>query len=311
MKKKFRFQWGAFLMFLVYGGLFFLLFGRILFIQVTGEAEGKALASLAQSKYARESVLAAERGTIVDRNNELIASDTLSYKLVAVLDDDLSDAKKVRHVDNPEKTAEILATYIPLEKEDLRERLTRSEEQAKEGKKKQVEFGKAGRDLNHETVLKIKEEKLPGIVFIEDKKRFYPNGVFASYLIGFASREEDDQGNVATVGKMGLEATYDKELTGQEGKINYKSDKWGFILPKTEKIVEPAECKIIDEKRTRSAENSTNNTFSPAENSLRLGRIFGCLFGTSGISCSCTCVETISLCSNAISQLLPSPFQQS
>ena len=48
MKKKFRFQWGAFLMFLVYGGLFFLLFGRIVFIQVTGQAEGKVMATLAE-----------------------------------------------------------------------------------------------------------------------------------------------------------------------------------------------------------------------------------------------------------------------
>ena len=87
MKKKFRFQWGAFLMFLVYGGLFFLLFGRIVFIQITGQAEGKVMASLAEAKYARESILQAERGKIVDRNGELIAADTLSYRLIAVLDE--------------------------------------------------------------------------------------------------------------------------------------------------------------------------------------------------------------------------------
>ncbi len=68
-------------MFIVYGGLFFLLFGRIVFIQVTGEAEGKVLASLAENKYARESILTADRGKIIDRNGELIASDTLSYRL--------------------------------------------------------------------------------------------------------------------------------------------------------------------------------------------------------------------------------------
>ena len=36
----------------------------------------------------------------------------------------------------------------------------------------------AGRNISHETVLAIKEEKLPGIRFIEYKKRFYPNGIF-------------------------------------------------------------------------------------------------------------------------------------
>ena len=43
MNKKFRFQWGAFLMFLLYGGLFFLLLSRFVFIQYTGTAEGQVL----------------------------------------------------------------------------------------------------------------------------------------------------------------------------------------------------------------------------------------------------------------------------
>lgn len=229
-------------MFIIYGGLFFLLFGRLLFIQITGEAEGKVLASMAEAKYARESILPANRGEIIDRNGELIASDTLSYRLVAVLDEELSkNTKELHHVDDPEKTAEVLATYLPLKKEELVGRLTRSEEDIKKKVKKQVEFGKAGRDINHEVVLAIKEEKLPGIMFIEEKKRFYPNGIFASHLIGFADREEDKNYKVTTVGKMGLESIYNKELTGTDGKVEFQSDKWGFTLPKTEKAVVPAE----------------------------------------------------------------------
>jgi penicillin-binding protein 2B len=233
MKKKFRFQWGAFLMFLVYGGLFFLLFGRILFIQVTGQAEGKVMASLAESKYARESILKADRGIIVDRKGELIASDTLSYRLIAVLSKGASKgSKKPLHVIDYEKTAEVLAEYIPLEKDEILSRL-------KEAKKDkyQVEFGTAGRDISNETVLAIKKKELPGILFIEDQKRYYPNGVFASYLIGFAMKEKDTKGNITTVGKMGLEKTYNEELNGTDGKVNFESDGFGFMLPKAEKAV--------------------------------------------------------------------------
>ena len=115
-------------MFLVYGGLFFLLFGRILFIQVTGEAEGKVMATLAESKYARESVLKADRGTIVDRNGEIIASDTLSYRLIAVLSERCKQrSKKPLHITDIEKTAEVLAEYIPLEKEEIVSRLNECE----------------------------------------------------------------------------------------------------------------------------------------------------------------------------------------
>lgn len=239
--KKFRFQWGAFLMFLLYGGLFFLLFGRLLFIQITGEAEGEALAAMAESKYARTSILTADRGKILDRNDELIASDTLSYRLVAVLDEELSDKRVTRHVDDPEKTAAVLAEYIPVEKEVLIERLTRTEQDIKDNKKKQVEFGKAGSALDHDTVLALKEEDLKGILFLEEKKRFYPNGVFASYLIGFAQRQSDEKGNIETVGKMGLEATYDEMLTGTDGKVERQADRWGFTLPKSEKAVVAAQ----------------------------------------------------------------------
>lgn len=229
-------------MFLTFGGLFFLLFGRMLFIQATGQAEGKELAVLAEAKYARESTLKANRGTIVDRNGELIAADTLAYRLIAVLDEKASNgSKKPRHVEDYEKTAKVLAKYIPIEKEKI---LSLLQDYSSQGKY-QVEFGKAGRDLSNETVLSMKEELekegLSGIHFIEDQKRFYPNGVFASYLVGFAMKETDEDGNISTVGKMGLEKTYNEELTGTNGKVDFQTDKWGFVLPKTEKAIVPAQ----------------------------------------------------------------------
>ncbi len=228
-------------MFALYVGLFFLLFGRLLFIQITGEAKGEALTALAESKYARQSILAADRGRIIDRNEEIIASDTLSYRMVAVLDEELSDKRVTRHVAEPAQTAKVLANYLPMEESELVEHLTRTEEDQAKGKRKQVEFGKVGSKLNHETVVAIKEEELPGILFLEEKKRFYPNGIFASYLIGFAQRETDEKGHVKTVGKMGLESTYNDLLTGTDGKVEFQADRWGFTLPKSEKAVVAAE----------------------------------------------------------------------
>ena len=67
-KKKFRFQGGAFLMLFIFGGLFFLLFGRMLQIQITGQVDGRALAAMADQKYLKESILRADRGQIVDRS---------------------------------------------------------------------------------------------------------------------------------------------------------------------------------------------------------------------------------------------------
>ncbi|MBY0222150.1 penicillin-binding protein [Sporosarcina aquimarina] len=237
--KKFRFQWGAFLMFVVFGGLFFILFGRILFIQLTGQVDGKELAKIAANQYEKHSVLQANRGSIVDRNDDPIASDTLSYHVVAVLSEAASkNSKRNYHVVDYEETAKVLAKYIPLEEQEILAKM----KNAKEGTW-QIEFGRAGKDLKRETVLKMDEELerkgLTGILFVEGKKRFYPNGRFASYLVGFAQKEETEDKKAITVGKMGLEKTYDKQLAGKDGKVNYQSDSWGYILPSTDKKVVP------------------------------------------------------------------------
>ncbi|QPQ37035.1 penicillin-binding protein [Lysinibacillus sp. JNUCC-52] len=238
-KKRFRFQWGAFLLLVFYGGLFFLLFTRMITLQATGEVEGQALAAKAAAKYNKESAITANRGKILDRNGQVIAEDTLSYRLIAVVSDKATtDEKNPHHVVDPEKTAEVLEEYIPMEKDDIYKRLTKLRSDGT--LPYQVEFGVAGRGINHEVMTKIKDLKLPGILFVSDLKRYYPNGIFASHLIGFALKEDNKDGTVTTKGKMGLELTYDKELTGVNGKVKYQTDAFSYLLPNSEKMVTPA-----------------------------------------------------------------------
>ena len=39
---------------------------------------------------------------------------------------------------------------------------------------------------------------------------------------------------------MGLEYTYDKELTGVNGKVEYETDAFRYLLPNSEKMITPA-----------------------------------------------------------------------
>ena len=224
-------------MFLLYGGLFFLLLSRFVFIQYTGTAEGQELSTKAENKYSREQVLQASRGKIVDRNGETIAQDTLSYKMIAVTSPNASNNSGIqRHVSDPTNTAKVLAKYIDMTEEEIVSLLEKSIKE----ERYQVEFGKAGRDISNKLMEEIKSNKLPGIIFIEDLKRLYPNGQFASHLIGFALKEEKEDGTAEPVGKMGLEYIYDEELTGTPGKVEFKSDTKGFLLPNAEKMVTEA-----------------------------------------------------------------------
>ncbi|WP_026692127.1 penicillin-binding protein [Peribacillus kribbensis] len=233
---------GAVFLFFIFGLLFFILAGRFLYIQVTEEAGGTALGRKLETKYLREDILEAHRGSIVDRNGEAIAEDTVSYKLTAILDPSVtSSLKHPKHVTDPKKTAEELAQYINMDEEDIYKRLT------KKGVF-QVEFGTAGKDISHQTKSKIDALKLPGIMFQRDSKRFYPNGVFASHVIGFVEGKYNEETKKTDyTGKMGLEKTMDKYLRETDGIMKYDSDRWGFLLPNSkEQIKAPKDGDTVE-----------------------------------------------------------------
>jgi penicillin-binding protein 2B len=230
---------GAAILFVGFALLFFILFTRVLFIQTTGKAGGHELKNEALEKYRRTDVLEAKRGTIYDANKEVIAEDTISFTVAAILDASVTmNPKEPNHVTDPEKTAKVLAKYLDMDEVEILKRLK------KDGDPFQVEFGSAGRGLSNSVKRKIEDENLPGITFIRQAKRFYPNGKFASHLIGFTQQveEEGKSGKITfeTEGQMGLEKSYEKYLKGKNGKIRYTSDLWGYLLPdRQEMIAEP------------------------------------------------------------------------
>jgi penicillin-binding protein 2B len=234
IKKQPNMNAGAAVLFVIFSLLFFILIFRFITIQVTGEVHGQALAARAQQKYSNDKVIEATRGTIFDRKGEVVAEDTTAYTLVAILNESVTtNKKKPKHVSDPAKTAEVLAKYIDMSESDIYERLTRKDPW-------QVEFGKAGRDISHQAKRKIEEEKLPGITFLRDSKRFYPNGVFSSHLVGFVEKEETEDNKSVTSGQLGIEKTLNDELTGKNGSLSFESDLWGFLLPDAERKVTPA-----------------------------------------------------------------------
>lgn len=225
---------GAAVLFVIFSLLFFILIFRFVSIQVTGEVHGQALAAKAQKKYSDTKVIEAARGSIFDRKGEVVAEDTSSYTLVAILDKSVTtNPKKPRHVADPERTASKLSKYIDMSDSEIYEQLT------KEGPF-QVEFGRAGRNISHQTKNEIEELKLPGITFLKDSKRFYPNGVFSSHLVGFVERKENEEGKAVSTGKLGIEKMLNDQLTGKNGSVSFKKDFWGFLLPDSEKKITPA-----------------------------------------------------------------------
>ncbi len=66
---------------------------------------------------------------------------------------------------------------------------------------------------------------MPGIQFTEEAKRFYPNGTFASQVIGLAQRQDG-----VISGLTGIEQQLNDQLAGENGNISYERDGYGFKL---------------------------------------------------------------------------------
>ncbi|HAX72899.1 MAG TPA: penicillin-binding protein [Firmicutes bacterium] len=206
--------------------LFFLLIAyNFIAIAVTGEKLGHDLNQYALDVYLVKETVQGKRGTIYDRSGQALAEQLTSYTVYANLYEDYGDV-----VEDFEKTAEQLSEVIDLEPSEIVEILSKED-------RKQVEFGRAGRQLTYLEKEKIEEMNLSGIRFTENVKRFYPNGVFASHTIGYTKWDEQ---NSVLIGEMGIEKYFDEYLAGQNGVIEYLKDKRGYVQPNREEyVIEP------------------------------------------------------------------------
>ncbi|CCI60461.1 MAG: penicillin-binding protein [Staphylococcus equorum] len=217
---------GAVLLVLGFGLLFFTLVLRYSYIMLTGHSSGEDLIMKANEKYLVQSQEQPERGKIYDRNGKVLAEDVERYKVVAIVDKKASEgSEKPKHVKDKKETAKKLATVIDMSEEDIEKRLDNK-------KAFQVEFGQKGSDLTYQEKEKIEKMNLPGVTLYPETERFYPNGNFASHLIGIAQKDADT-GELN--GAMGVEKIFDSYLSGQKGALSYIHDIWGYIAPNTKK----------------------------------------------------------------------------
>ena len=212
-------------------GLMFLRFSQIM---VRGEINGEDLQENVERLYTSNHTLQADRGTIFDRYGNPIAIDATSYKMIGVLTDKWSSENNPQHVTDPDAVAEVISQHINLSKEEVYEFITRDVDQ--------IEFGAAGSNLSYHTAGNIQadleKQDLTGIIFEEKQKRLYPNGTFASHTVGLAQypgdNEEEDTTDKQLEGVMGLEASFNELLTGQNGERTYKKDSFGYLIPTLE-----------------------------------------------------------------------------
>ena len=208
--------------------LFVCMIGRVLQLGLSEEVDGVNLKELASKRTTATETLSAERGSIYTVDGEALAQNVSSYKLIAYLDSKrTTDENNPQHVVDKEKTAKALAPILGMEEEEVLKYLSKEDVY-------QTEFGSKGKGLSELTKNKIEALDLPGIDFIESFKRYYPKGDFASYTVGYAKLETDEETSEETiVGEMGIEKYYDKILKGEDGYVQYQKDLQGYKIADT------------------------------------------------------------------------------
>lgn len=219
--------------------VFFIVIGvRVAQLALADEIDGINLQVFASNRTTKTEILTGKRGTIYDKNGDVLAQNVSSYTLIAYLDENrTTNINNPKHVVDKEYTARMLATVLDISEEKLLTYLSKENVY-------QTEFGSKGKGLTELTKDAILSLGLPGIDFIETQKRYYPYGDFASYTLGYAktvvTEDEDGSTSEEIVGEMGIEKQFNKELSGEDGYTFYQKDRNGYKIAGTDEVTVPA-----------------------------------------------------------------------
>ncbi len=191
-----------FLLLIIASLVFLLLLVRLSYVQIM---QGEWFRQKALELGSRDIPFQAKRGSILDRNGEVLAYNISAPTVMAI----------PVQIKDKERTAQELANILQAPKEKILKQIS-----------KRTLFSyiqPEGRRISEEKARQIQNLRLPGIVITEDSKRYYPLGSLAAHLLGFAG--SDNQG------LAGLELVYDDRLKGSPGYVSFSANARGEQLP--------------------------------------------------------------------------------
>ena len=187
-------------------GTFLLLFAQLYKLQIKQHDELKMLAVRQQTL---RTTVEASRGTIYDKNGDILAlSSTAENVCVSPLD-------VAKNEQDQDLIANGLGEILGVDPSGILDDMKDTASQYKVIKKK----------VEQETADKVRvfisDNDIKGVFLEPTSKRYYPYSSLAAHVIGFVN---------ANGGAYGLEAVYDEELTGEKGMVVSARDANGNAL---------------------------------------------------------------------------------
>ena len=161
-------------------------------------AQGEELQSKALSQQITDASVAAERGSILDRNENVLAKSANAYTVVI--------KPEIIGQSNTDFIISKLSEVLGIDEETVRKKATNTS-------KKEIWLA---RQISSDAATELRKLSLPGVSFTVEIKRYYPNSAFLTQTLGFT--------NVDGVGLEGIEAYFDEYLSGQPGRLVSETD---------------------------------------------------------------------------------------
>ncbi len=194
---------------------------KLFILQVLDHAAYQALAS-GQHEIFKE--LFPERGDILihDLKDETVIPLATNQQLAFVFADP-------RKIEDPDATAEAVSQlfgFSPEKMDALEERL----------KVKTDPYEPIQRNVSDALLDQLIALELPGIQFVREAARLYPEPGLGGHVVGFVGSAED--GTLS--GKYGVEGYFNQELTGTPGFLRSERDIAGRLIAIGDHSIEPA-----------------------------------------------------------------------
>ena len=148
------------------------------------------------------------RGSILDRNGQLLSVSVPMYSVVAD-PKFIFDENSLKDKERWQKLAEALGiSYSNLVKRVEKDPKSR--------------FVYLSRQISPTLAQYVKELKITGIILKMEARRFYPRVEETAHLIGYT--------NIDGAGIEGIEKSFDSMLVGKSGSMTYRKDRFGNIV---------------------------------------------------------------------------------
>lgn len=178
--------------------VFSLILGKLAYEQIFHH---EIILNKALNLWERDFTVAGLRGSILDKNGNVLAHDIPSTSIMVV----------PAQIVDAESTAQQLADVLEADKDKILQTITKKVSTQK--------IQPEGRLIADEKAIQLEAMDLPGVYLVQDSLRNYPNNNYLAQVLGFTGIDNQ--------GLAGLELQYDDILSAKSGALNIPFDAKG------------------------------------------------------------------------------------